>query len=185
MIISLELSSRVRRDVATHSGRSAARNSTGKPPKVRCAASDWRLSSCTTCTESTSTCRSWTSPARWRTSSGRQGAALRDVRGRRYDPPSPRHPADYGNSGRILAVVPPTGAGNPAALRGARDWLRTVQPAGKSVSHRHHGCRTSFADKDIRTTIPHEQPTTPWSTWSTAGATGREHRRSWYPTDST
>ena len=69
---------------------------------------------------------------------GREGEALRDVRGRRGDdPPGARRAAGDRRAERVLAVVAPPRGGRAGRLRRARHRLRPLQPARQGLPHRH------------------------------------------------
>ena len=70
---------------------------------------------------------------------GRQGEALRHVRGgRRDDPPRARGPAGDGRPERVLAVVAASRGGGTRRVRGTGHRLRALQPARQGLPHRHH-----------------------------------------------
>ena len=91
---------------------------------------------------------------------GRQGQALRHVRGgRRDDPPGARGPARDGRAERVLAVVAASRGGGAGRVRGAGHRLRAVQPARQGLPHRHHHRVDQLrAGNDIRSTIPRFEP---------------------------
>ena len=73
---------------------------------------------------------------------GRKGEALRPFRGRRAnDSPRARGASGHCRAERILAVGARSGSGNPADLRGARDRLRSMEPAGAGLPHGKSRCR--------------------------------------------
>ena len=69
--------------------------------------------------------------------SGRQGEALRPLRGGTGDDSSrPRRAAGHRRADAVLAARALRGAGDPAHLRGARDWLRPVGARRPRLSDR-------------------------------------------------
>ena len=68
---------------------------------------------------------------------GRQGQAFRPLRSRREEhPPRPCGAAGGGAAERIFAVVARARRGDPSDAGGARDRLRSLQPAGQGLPDR-------------------------------------------------
>ena len=92
---------------------------------------------------------------------GRQGQALRPVRGgRRDDPPGARGPARHGRAERVLAVVAAArGGGAGRAARSSASASCPFSPLGKGFLTGTVTASTSFdAGNDIRSTIPRFTP---------------------------
>ena len=86
---------------------------------------------------------------------GRQGQALRHVRGRRrHHPPRPRRAAGHRRAERVLAVVATARGRGAAALAELGIGFVPYSPLGKGFLTGTIDQSTAFTSRDIRTTIP-------------------------------